>query len=162
LFVIHFPELLLGLATEFCSEKIPWNGFRSSTEESAQSDVYGRVNSEARNRRKWHEKNLFNKKSCSSKQNVFVGDSFGMEFREFASIFVPTNGIPSCFLFRQIAWNRIPGVCFYFGSTEPNTKLFSLWRNGSERNTESLLLFLSYGTEFRAFFSSAERFGMEF
>jgi hypothetical protein len=38
---------------------------------------------------------------------------------------------------------------------------FSVPRNGSERNSESLLLFLFHGTEFRAFLSSAEQFGME-
>ncbi len=59
---------------------------------------------------------------------------FGTEFQVFASICVLRNGIPSCFL--------------------P--------RNASEWNSESLLLFLFHGTEFRAFFSSAERFGTEF
>jgi hypothetical protein len=38
---------------------------------------------------------------------------------------------------------------------------FSVSRNGSERNSESLLLFLFDGTEFRAFFSSGERFETE-
>jgi len=41
-------------------------------------------------------------------------------------------------------------------------ELFSLPRNGSEQNSESLLLFLLHGTEFRAVFSSTERFGREF
>ncbi len=35
-------------------------------------------------------------------------------------------------------------------------------RNASEPNSESLLLFLFHGTEFLAFFSSAELFGTEF
>ena len=39
---------------------------------------------------------------------------------------------------------------------------FSLPRNGSERNSESLLPFLLHGTEFRAVLSSTERFGREF
>ncbi len=43
-----------------------------------------------------------------------------------------------------------------------NKTFFSLPRKGSERNSESLLLFLFYGTEFRVFFSSAEGFGTEF
>jgi hypothetical protein len=60
---------------------------------------------------------------------------FGTEFREFASIFVPRNGIPSCFLFCR----RV--------------------RNG---NSDSILLFLFHGTEFRVVFSSAEGFGTEF
>jgi hypothetical protein len=44
---------------------------------------------------------------------------------------------------------------------ERNSELFSLLWNGSEWNSESLLLFLFHGTEFRAFLSSAERFGTE-
>jgi hypothetical protein len=39
---------------------------------------------------------------------------FGTAFREFASIFIPRNGIPSCFLFRGRARNGISRVCFYF------------------------------------------------
>ncbi len=39
---------------------------------------------------------------------------------------------------------------------------FSVPRNGSERNSEILLIFLFHGTEFRAFFSYAKRFGTEF
>ncbi len=46
-------------------------------------------------------------------------ECFGKAFREFASIFVPRNGILSCFLYRARLWNVIPRVCFYFCSTEP-------------------------------------------
>ncbi len=46
--------------------------------------------------------------------------------------------------------------------TERNSECISLPRNGSERNSESLLLFLFYGTELRVIFSSAEGFGTEF
>ncbi len=38
----------------------------------------------------------------------------------------------------------------------------SLPRNGSERNSDSFLLYLFHGTEFRVVFSSAEGFGREF
>ncbi len=77
--------------------------------------------------------------------------------------FFPTrNGIPRCFLFRGMVGNRIPRVCFYFCSTERNSELFCLPRKGSERNSESLLLFLFHGKESRVVFSSAEGFGMEF
>jgi hypothetical protein len=72
------------------------------------------------------------------------------------------NGIPSCCLFRRMVRNRIPSVCWQFFSRERNSELFSLPRNGSERNSERLLLILFHGTEFRAFFSSAERFWTEF
>ncbi len=49
-------------------------------------------------------------------------------------------------------------VLFY---TERNSELFSLPRNGSERNFENLRLFLVQGTEFQVVFSSAEGFGTE-
>jgi hypothetical protein len=65
---------------------------------------------------------------------------FRTEFREFASIFVPRNGIPSFFPCRGIVRNKIPRVCFYFCSTVQNSGHFSLPRNGSERNSESFLL----------------------
>jgi hypothetical protein len=39
------------------------------------------------------------------------------EFREFASIFVPLNGISSFALFRRRVRNRTMRVCFYFCST---------------------------------------------
>ncbi len=35
-------------------------------------------------------------------------EGFGREFRDFASISVPRNGIPRCFLFRGRVWNGIP------------------------------------------------------
>jgi hypothetical protein len=70
---------------------------------------------------------------------------------------------------------QIPKVCFYFCCTERNSELFSLPRNGLERDSESLLLFLFhgtafrefasflfYGTEFREFLSLAEWFEKEF
>jgi hypothetical protein len=64
---------------------------------------------------------------------------FGTEFRQFVSIFVPRNGIPSCLLFRGRVRNRIPRVCFYFCSTERNSELFPLPRKGSEQNSERFL-----------------------
>ncbi len=66
-------------------------------------------------------------------------EEFGMKFREFASILVLRNGIPSCFLFRGRVRNGIPRVCFYFCSMERNSELFSFLRKGSERNSESFL-----------------------
>jgi hypothetical protein len=122
---------------------------------SRHSEVYGRVNSEARNGRKWH--------SCSSKQKrqhserisesfllfLFHGTEFqvvfssaewfGKEFQVFASIFVPRNGIPSCLLFRGMVQNRIPRVGFLFCSMVQNSEHFSPLLNDSERNSESFL-----------------------
>jgi hypothetical protein len=98
-------------------------------------------------------KKLVLQKSCSSKQNsqhCFVEDMLRTEFREFSSIFVPRNEIPSCFLlcrteFREFAsifvpWYRILSI-------------FSPLRNGSERNSESFLFRGTAGTNqlFRLF-----------
>ncbi len=85
---------------------------------------------------------------------------FGMEFWEFASVFVPRNGILSCFLFRRLVgmefqefaslfvlWNIIPS-CFLLGGIFSNGirrvcfyRIASIY--GSERNSKS---FLSRGT----------------
>jgi hypothetical protein len=62
-------------------------------------------------------------------------EGFGREFWEYASIFV---------------------------STERNSELFSLPLKCSEGNSQSSLLFLFNGKEFRVVFSSAEGFGTEF
>jgi hypothetical protein len=99
-------------------------------------------------------KKEFYKKSCSSQQNrqhVLSETCFRTVFREFAPIFFPRNGIPSIFLLCGTVRNGIPRV---FCSAD--------WFTGSDWNSESLLLFLFHGTEFREFFSSAERFGTEF
>ncbi len=48
-----------------------------------------------------------------------------------------------------------------FCCTERNSEFCSLPRNGSERNSENLLLFQFHGTEFRVVFSSEEGFGTE-
>jgi hypothetical protein len=126
--------LATRLVTEFCSEKIPRNRLGMASVIwwkkvliPRHSEVYGRVNSEARNGRKWPEKNKFYTKSFSSKQNrqhVFVRDMlrkgiprvccstewFRMQFREFASIFVPWYRIPSIFLHCGTVRNGIPRV----------------------------------------------------
>jgi hypothetical protein len=86
----------------------------------------------------------------------------GLSSSILTRFFSTRNGIPSCFLFRGMIRNRIPRVSFYFCSTERNSELFSLPRKGSERNSESMLLFLFHGTEFRVVLSSAEGFGTEF
>jgi hypothetical protein len=76
--------------------------------------------------------------------------------------FVAQKRISSCVLFRGRVRNGIPGVYFYFGSTERNSELCSLPQKGSEQNYGSFLLFLCHGTEFRVVFSSTEGFGTEF
>ncbi len=52
----------------------------------------------------------------------------GMEFREFASFFVPGYWIPSIFLWRGKVQNGIPRVCFNFCSTVRNSEHFFLFR----------------------------------
>jgi hypothetical protein len=128
----------LVLATEFRSGKIPGNrlGMVSVIPPKKMviprhSEVYGRVNSEARNGMELHEKNWFYKKSCSSKQNgrVFLSETcLGTEFREFTSILFHGTEFRVGFSFAK---------CF-----------------GTE--LRELLLFLFHGTEFLAFSSSAE------
>jgi hypothetical protein len=71
------------------------------------------------------------------------------------------NRLPSCFLFRGMVRNGMPRVCFSVCSTERSPScflFFGIVRNGIPR----VGFFFFYGTEFRAFFSSAEWFGTEF
>jgi hypothetical protein len=122
---------VIGLATEFRSEKIPRNRLgtasvfpRKKMLIPRHSEVYGRVYSEARNGRKWHERVSFTKNPA------------------------PANIMTAYLRPRH--------------SSERNSELFSLSRNCSDRNSDSLHLILFYSKEFRAFFSSVERFGTEF
>jgi hypothetical protein len=57
-------------------------------------------------------------------------EGFGTEFREYASIFVPRNGIPSCFLFSGRVRNGIPEVSVPRNSRNSvgNKHLFRLFR----------------------------------
>jgi hypothetical protein len=128
------------------------------------SEVYGRVYSEAQNGRELHE-NQFKKKPAPANRSdsMFSSETcFGTEFREFASIFVPRNGIPSFFSSEEwfgtvlqvfasifVPRNGIPSFFLFHGMVQ----------NGIP---QVLLLNLSHGTEFRAFFSSGERFRTEF
>jgi hypothetical protein len=112
------------LATEYRSEKIPRNRLgmvfvipRKKVVIPRHSEIYGRVNSEARNGTELHEKNGFYKKSCSRNRigSMFFSETcFGTEFREFASFSVPRNRILSWFLLLGIVWNEILRVCLYF------------------------------------------------
>jgi hypothetical protein len=52
---------------------------------------------------------------------------------------------------RLFSSNGIPRVCFYICSTERNSELFFLPVKCSEGNSETLLLFLFNGPEFRVF-----------
>ncbi len=111
------------------------------------SEVYGRVYSEARNGRKWHEKNYFKNPTPANRiDSMFSSETcFGTEFRVVVSSGEENSKCLLIFLFHGTEFRVV------FSSAD-----------GSEWNSEHLLLILFHGTEFRAFFSSAERFGMEF
>ncbi len=79
---------------------------------------------------------------ANKNDSVFSSETcFGAEFREFASIFVPRKGIPSCFLLCGMVLIRIPSVCFYFCSTEWNSELFSLPLRGMVQNKITKVFF---------------------
>ncbi len=131
-FSSHAPSwymAVLGLETEFSSEIIPgkrserfplfrgkkcsFRGIPRFTEESIPKLGI--------------ERNYL--KKISFAKNHAPAKCFGTEFWEFAPIFVPWNGFPSCFLFRGMVRNEIPS-CF--------------------------LIFLFHRRELRVVFSSAE------
>jgi hypothetical protein len=62
---------------------------------------------------------------------------FGTVFQVFASIFVPRNGIPSFFLFHGMVQNGIPQVLLLNLSHGTEFRAFFPLGNGSERNSES-------------------------
>jgi hypothetical protein len=156
-------ELLeLGLATEFRSEKIPRNRFgmaslipRKKELIPRHSEVYGRVNSEARNRRKWYEKISFTKNpapanridslflsrlaSERNSESLLLFFFHGTEFRAFFSSAERFGTESESFLFRRMVQNGIPRVCLYFCSMVQNSEHSSPLWNGSERNSESFL-----------------------
>ncbi len=87
---------------------------------------------------------------------------FGMEFRQFVSIFVPRNGIfRVVFSSAERVRREFREYASIFVSTERNSEFFSLPLKFSEGNSENLLLFLFNGTEFRVVCSSAEGLGTE-
>jgi hypothetical protein len=77
-----------------------------------------------------------------------------------------SNGLYKYFQFEYCRRLPLPGFVLSFSllrnGSERNSELFSLPLKGSEGNSESLLLLLFRGTEFRVVFSSAEGFGREF
>jgi hypothetical protein len=134
------------LATEFRSEKIPRNRLGMGSLIPRKKVLIPRFTEESITRfgteGNGMKKISFTKNPAPANRidSMFSSEpGLGMEFREFSSIFVPRNGIPSCFLFRGIVQNGIPRVCFYFCSIVQNSEHFSPLQNGSERNSESFL-----------------------
>ncbi len=77
------------------------------------------------------------------------------------SFFTIRRGLPSWillhfvlsyFLSRGMVQNGIPRVSCYCCSTDPSSEFISLPQKGSDRNFESLLLFLFHRTKFRVVF----------
>jgi hypothetical protein len=130
------------------------NSFRYSAEESAYFEAFRSL-----------RKSLF-RSSNGNGMKKLVLQKILLQQTEMTACFHPRhtvlrNGISSCCLFRGKVWNKIPSVFLYFCSMKQNSELCSLPRNGSEWNSERLLLILFHGTEFRAFFSSAGHLGTE-
>jgi hypothetical protein len=154
-------KLPAGLATEFRFEKIPRNRLemasvipRKKVLILRHSEVYGTIGSEARNGRKWHEKNLFKNPAPANRiDSMFLSQTcFGTEFREFASFFFQGTEFRAfsplrnnlernyeSFLSRRMVQNWILRDCFYFCSMVQNSEHSSPLRNGSERNSDSFL-----------------------
>ncbi len=151
-------QVRLGLGTEFRSEKTPRNRLgtvsvipRKKMLIPGHSEFRGRANSEAWNGTEWN-------KILRKKWSFF----FTQLAQPLWSLWRPLHSILSSFLFRRMVWKGIPRVFFYFCFTERNSELFSLPPKGSEGKSESLLLFLFNGKEFRDVSPSAEGFGTEF
>jgi hypothetical protein len=123
----------IGLATEIRSEKFPQNRFgmasvilRKKVLIPRHSEVYGRVNSKARNGRNWHEKNPAPVNRIDS---MFLSETcFGTEFREFAPIFshgTESRAFSSCGTVR----NGIPRVLCSTEWFRTGFRKFSVPRN---------------------------------
>ncbi len=146
--------LYIGLGTEFSSEKISRNRLgmvsvipRKKVLIPGHSEFRGRANFEARN---------------GTERNSAKNWSFTELAQLLCSLWRPLHSTLIIFLFHGMVRNGIPRVCFYFCSTERNSKLIFLPLKSSEGNFESLLLVWYHGTEFRVVFSSAEGFGRQF
>ncbi len=122
----------LGLGTEFRSEKIPRNRL-------------GMVSVIPRKKVLIPPRGI--PSSAEEPIPKFGTERNGMEFREKMKFYGTCTA----------SLVTLTASTFYVYSD-----YFSLSRNDSERNSESLLLFLFHGTEFRVAFSSAEEFGRKF
>ncbi len=114
------------------SAELTWNCY--SAEESAHSEPFIT----------WKISFTKNLSPANRIENVFLSAKcFGTEFWEYASNFVPQNGISSSFLFRRMVQNRIPES--FFVSVQ-NSDHFSPLLNGSKRISERFfrrIIFLS-------------------
>ncbi len=151
------------MGTEFRSEKIPRNRLgtvsvipRKKVLIPRHSEFRGRASSEARNEM---ERNGIPRKNMALTVDI-DGVLFISSWKLLKKNKRPYNKRTWLKFIQHRACLLVTcRVLFY---TERNSEWFSLPRNGSEPNSESLLIFLFYGTEFRVIFSSAEGFGAKF
>jgi hypothetical protein len=110
------------------------------------SEVYGTVNSEARNGTELHEKISITKISAPANRTVFSS------LKTTQSYLYPAGNQPLLHYFINVrkTYSCLKQIFLY------------LMSYASERKPESLLSFLFYWREFRVVFSSAEWFGTEF
>ncbi len=114
-FPLFHPKVGNGIQLRKNSTEQTRNGFHYSAEESGHFEAFRGLRKSQFRSSEWNGmawKNWFSKKSCSSKQRVFV---------------------------RDMLQNGIPRVCFFFCFTVQNSQLFSPLRNSSKRNSESFL-----------------------
>ncbi len=158
--------VLLGLGTEFRSEKIPRNRLgmisvipRKKVLIPRHSEFRGRGNSEARNgteRNGIPRKNKVLRNSHRTASMITLTSNtiieilgcrvlcwagfssaewFGTEFRQFAFIFFPRNGIPSFFSSAEGFGREFWEYSSIFVSKERNSELFSLPLKCSDGNS---------------------------
>jgi hypothetical protein len=122
---------VIGLATEFRSEKIPRNRLGTAS-------VFPR------------KKMLIPRHSEVTEESI---PKLGTEGNGMKTVSFTKNPSPANIMTAYLRPRH---------TSERNSELFSLPRNCSDRNSDNLHLILFYSKEFRAFFSSVERFGTEF
>ncbi len=128
----------LGLGTEFRSEKIPRNRLKMISVISRKKVLIPR-HSEFRGRANSEARNGTERNGIWRKNEVLRNSHCT------ASMITLTSNTLLKFLAAEFC---VEQVC--------------LPRNGSERNSDNLILYFFHGTEFRVVFSSAEGFGREF
>ncbi len=142
-------QLKQGFWTEFRSEKIPRNirnGFLYSSEASAHSEAF-------RVPRKSHFR--------SSERN---GTEFSEKIKFYGTVLIQNKKLLLTRVMETNSYGLYKNSQFEYCQRlllPRFVELFTLLWNGLEWNSESLLVFLFYGMDFRVVFSSAAGFGRE-
>ncbi len=163
---------LIGLGTEFCSEKILQNRLgtvsvipRKKTLIPRHSEFPVRTNSKARNGTERHGIPQTKLVLPNSSKLTLQNDLSVHQKSSFLTLLLKYSTAAFCSKLVSLPRNgserHSESIFQFFCCTEKNSDLCSLPRNGLERNSEILHLFGFHGTEFRFVFSSAEGFGPE-